>query len=651
MGEAITEAPKFDWDTFDDDREVELPPVFIDAVDCQTSILKQNSLFITDLAVVEDPVRTFNVVTGTGNPVGVWTFGNLIKNITNEAVSGVSARTLLKNWLKGWTDGRTINGQFVPPRTGVFRYLIEPWLVKANRWSDTHYVGPMHPTADVWEQDWDNTSEDSLLKYAPFKLMAIVNRLDLKGNIGYTHSVNNAGETRFIYTLIAPVTIYGDQDIVANPGESPRGLSGASDFIDWQGMNVILEFGNPQTTRCDLRDYAQAWLNLSGHPLGSPQFNQALESITHTVINANAAPNKPNGSALDQIRTNERLFAPSASAQTFDNIELWKKSDWELSQFELDNTSHLLLPAPVSNTPNNIANRAYVLPLAGPLLPAPDLDQAAALIDWVFKNQVKVHAGMHSIPSSYTYNGWTFTQAAVADINAEQVHFWDVSWDESTTYYQTISPNDPNSHLVQKDVRQQLSLNTCQGCHSGETKTVFTQIRPVGYGESQDYWSATPAYDYRTLDTRFGYGNIWSSNVNGTLENNHQLPQSLNSEYFQRLSAFLTGRRYSGPGNWQDDLHDNAPNADDAHDNTDINNDKFMLFQVYDPTDNHDGTTDKSLPKPDRTEGYNDLEMRKQRLCQFLNSPCSFDEPTEEMNLPIQIIKVTAIPPLPKRGH
>ena len=112
--------------------------------------------------------------------------------------------------------------------------------------------------------------------------------------------------------------------------------------IDWQGMNVILEFGNPQTTRCDLRDYAQAWLNLSGHPLGSPQFNQALESITHTVIDANAAPNKPNGSALDQIRTNERLFASSSNNPVL-SADKWRTSDWELSQFELDAGSHLLL--------------------------------------------------------------------------------------------------------------------------------------------------------------------------------------------------------------------------------------------------------------------------------------------------------------------
>jgi hypothetical protein len=495
----------------------------------------------------------------------------------------------------------------VAPRPFAFQYLIGPWLIEANavanEWTMTHYNNVSDP--NIWKTDWDNTPEDSLLKYAPFKLMAIVNRMDLKGNSGYTGSLNNAGETRFIYTLVAPFEI-NLAGVLANPGESPIGQPGPVDNpIDWQGMNVILEFGNPQTTRCDLRDYAQQWLDLSAYELGSPDYNQALEAITHTVIDANAAPNKPNGSALDQIRTNERLFATSSNA--VQSAADWETSDWELSQFELNASSHLLVPAPVSNTPTATSNDAYNYNLNGTtqaastILLLTDGNEANALMDWV------------------------------------------------TTHYPTpISSTDPNSHLMEKDIRQQLSLNTCQGCHSGETKTVFTQIRPVGYGQSQDYWSATPAYDYRVLDTRF-VENTWNSKVNGTLEKDHVLPSSNTPQYFQRLSAFLTGRRYSGTqgqASWQDDDHSAQ---DDAHDNTDINTDNLILFQVYDPTDNHDGTTDNSLPKPDRTEGYNDLEMRKQKLCQLLNSPCNKEE--MESSLTLALLGDINFSPLPFHGH
>ncbi|HRO43741.1 MAG TPA: hypothetical protein PL009_12965 [Flavipsychrobacter sp.] len=203
-GKLHSEIVEFDLNGFEHHEQVELNALLIDAINCQSEILKQNSLFITDLSVVEDPARTYNVVTGTGNHTGVWTFGNLIKNMANQTATGVSARTLLKEWIRGWTNGRTINGQTVPLRIAVYNYLIIPWLVKANNWQGNHYQNLNIVTQ--WETDWDNTSEANLLKYAPFKLMAIVNRLDLKGNTGYSSSITNAGETRFIYTLIAPHT-------------------------------------------------------------------------------------------------------------------------------------------------------------------------------------------------------------------------------------------------------------------------------------------------------------------------------------------------------------------------------------------------------------------------------------------------------------
>ena len=58
-----------------------------------------------------------------------------------------------------------------------------------------------------------------------------------------------------------------------------------------------------------------------------------------------------------------------------------------------------------------------------------------------------------------------------------------------------------------------------------------------------------------------------------------------------------------------------------------------------------DGTNDNSRPKPDRVNGYNDLEMRKHRLCQFINSPCAPED------IIIEVIKATNSIPLPALGH
>ncbi|HRO43740.1 MAG TPA: hypothetical protein PL009_12960 [Flavipsychrobacter sp.] len=302
--------------------------------------------------------------------------------------------------------------------------------------------------------------------------------------------------------LLLPIQIPGDQlgTVAAYAGESPRGLTGAGDFIDWQGMNVILEYGNPHTNLCDLRDYAQAWLDLSDYTLGSSSYNTALEAITHEVIDANVATGKPNGSALNQLRTNERLFQPSISVPFPNGVQLWQESDWELSQFELNGSSHLLAPAPVTNTPVNEANMGTNL--SGQILAGTGSWGAGieALIDWSFKSKLKLKQGFHNLPLNYTYNGDVLKQAATARIDAEQLHFWDFNWsNNSTTFYTYISPSNPNSHNYEKDLRQQLSLNTCQGCHAGETKTMFTQMTPVGYGESHNYWGTIPANDYRRL--------------------------------------------------------------------------------------------------------------------------------------------------------
>lgn len=515
-GELITEAPTFNVAAFNSFNEVELNALLLDAANCENDILKQHSLFITDLSVVENPVRTFNVVNPTGtNPTGAWTFGNLIKNMRNSATYG-DTRTFLREWLSGWADGRTINGISVPHRERVFDLLIIPWLIKANKWNANDTTNPfLGKTASwdslYWKGYWNATHEDSLLKYAPFKLMAIVNRIDLRENIGYSNSGQafNSGETRFIYTLIAPINITGSSG-GALAGYPPEGVHGEVDgSIDWKGMNVIFEYGNPQANRCQLRNFAQQWLDLSAYELGSEDYNAALEAITHAVIDAGAAPGKPNGSALNQLRTNEKIFFPSLDGNKNQPgvFASWEKADWQLSEFKLDATSHLLKPVPVANVPEPLTNTSGFLHLVDPSSAAffqPISPKVTALLDWTFKNKLKINNGVHNLSADvpYSYGGNTFTQAAVADIRAEQLHYWDFSWDDTTAYYLPIPYSDP-SRIFEKNVRQQLSLNTCQGCHAAETKTEFTMIRPVGYGQSQDYWSAVPAYDYAPIDTRF----------------------------------------------------------------------------------------------------------------------------------------------------
>src|ERR1043165_3234144 len=70
-------------------------------------------------------------------------------------------------------------------------------------------------------------------------------------------------------------------------------------------FTVILEYGVPRHTCSEIKAWAQQWLNLDVLTLGSSAYNAALETITEQVAHANAEPTKPNGSAINQVRTDE----------------------------------------------------------------------------------------------------------------------------------------------------------------------------------------------------------------------------------------------------------------------------------------------------------------------------------------------------------
>ncbi|HRO42735.1 MAG TPA: hypothetical protein PL009_07855 [Flavipsychrobacter sp.] len=194
----------FDFEAFNDLQPVEVDPNFFKAFICQ-DVKKEYSLFITDINVVESGAYTYDFKNATGNLDGNWTFGKLMANAANGTVSN---RAFLKSFVKQWiqTTPSTVNGQSVGSRTnGVITYLIRPWL-------KTAYNDPNKYVTDLnWESLWDDASSQTgitdlaLVRSAPFKLTAIVNRIDLRGNSAYSSLLlKNSGETRFIFTLLAP---------------------------------------------------------------------------------------------------------------------------------------------------------------------------------------------------------------------------------------------------------------------------------------------------------------------------------------------------------------------------------------------------------------------------------------------------------------
>lgn len=224
---SANEGLRFDLEAFNIFKPVQVYQPILNTAICGTAIKKHHSLFITDLSVVEDPARTFNIITQQGNPQGAWTFGTLLKNIANQAYTGISAKQFIKTWLKTWTHEQFSGNHLVLERMPkIMMHVIAPWMQKANSVNNNVNLPPIPIDNDVnmtdlapwlaldplnpndtsaqWEDWWDAIDEQSLLTYAPFKLTAIVNRIDLRASTVYTKKIKNAGETKTNFTMVLP---------------------------------------------------------------------------------------------------------------------------------------------------------------------------------------------------------------------------------------------------------------------------------------------------------------------------------------------------------------------------------------------------------------------------------------------------------------
>ena len=618
-GPLTASSTAFNSSAFNNFQPVSLSPTLIGPVGtgvispCTPNIIKQNSLFITDLSVVEDPARTFNVVSGTGNPSGVWTFSTMISNMANFSMTGIHPKDLMHSWFMNYVNPVVVNGQTISERRQIINLFIAPWFLKIGIVPNLSSV-----TASNWDSLWNIAPESALLKTAPFKLMAIVNRLDLRGNSGYAGSFNNAGETRFIFTLIDP----NKGDSAGTRGLGNNGLItgmpplqvgnefGGANLIDWKGMNVIFEYGNTEKNLCDLVKFANEWVNLSTMTLGSATYNTALEAITRTVIDANAAPGKINGSAINRVRTNERIFDTASPI----DIPTWELSDWEFRQFELQKTG-LFAQVTLTNTPVNAANAinnngsGTDMSIASfvPTIPLNTADQDN-LMNWAFSSPAiiaNILNGNQSIPAVF---GTRPLLSGGARVDFEYPHYLDLNWKSTAPNYTAFvaSGHPVPGNAMYKQFRQQLSLGTCQGCHAGETKTVFTQVLPMGYGVSAKYWNGFPTppdFTSGQIDERF------SNKANAAL-----YPPPPNPENVVHVSAFLTGRDFRQPGGAAGYFDDSTSVAEDATDST-MNG----LFYVNAPDDY---ATNK-INLPNQKFGYNDLERRKKDLGILACTNCS----------------------------
>lgn len=263
-------------------------------------IERLKELIVVDDAVIED-ARAHN---GTAGP---WSFRHVVENLTPE---GRDPGELVRRWLDQWVTVKELNGSPVDrpseQRDGEMKRLILcPWLRRTP--------------ANTCNEDCSICTGYGLdLAHAPFRLAAIVNRIDLRDEVAEAPS----GEGRFVFGL------------TDGPADDP-----ASRPLP---MTVVVEYTLPSSRTPQA--WAEAWHELGKLGAFDETYRAALEQVTRSFTTRGSNPDGINGSALGQIRTNESALN-------------WI---WQLREFGLSSDGNLRL-RPIRNTPVEALNNTPAL--------------------------------------------------------------------------------------------------------------------------------------------------------------------------------------------------------------------------------------------------------------------------------------------------
>lgn len=382
------------------------PPVTTPPVLTHDAVINQE-LMITSLSVVNDA--------RANGPDGPWSFGGLIKRMAGTT----DPSRFLVNWLTTWDANQTINSFNVPSRTKIRDLVINPWKTKD---------GQAGVDDDAWTVNFAN---------APFRLLAIVNRMDLNRADGDT--VQNAGEGRFVFGVL-------------------NATGGSEQFT------VIFEYELLANDRASLRGWAQQWHALGAMTFG-PQYNAALQVITDRFSGANKAPAKPNGSPLNQLRTNE-------IALVLPNFQL----GWELREFHI-----------VSGSLKEVSTRQS---------PDNTFQNSPALAKFINDNEPDILDRNFEVPVQF--DGAPFLAGSSIIAPPARGFAW----------------NAPG--IGNPEARHIVAFTACNGCHHVETGTTdFLHVKPraqnaeaglsgflTGIAQVPDPVNAALKHDFHDLDDR-----------------------------------------------------------------------------------------------------------------------------------------------------
>ncbi|HSC67405.1 MAG TPA: hypothetical protein VLC79_06935 [Cellvibrio sp.] len=387
-------------------------------------VLPENALVINDRAVVANSTLTFDAcntdATGNNiNPNAAWSFKTLLSNLNDETTSGMTDQQFANDWLRNWINNSSVNG---------FSILARPNL------------------KDFF-QGWDGVNAATLnMDRLPFRLLAIVNRIDLAAIPAYgVSTANKPGEIRFVFGLITR----DSTGFCRN-----NGIPGSADQ-----MTAIFEYRDATTGCSGLKDLANKWVTLDTTAIqfgrNSANYLNALKAITDTVT-------APNAKKLNQLRTND--FA-------FDGIGRFNGS-WQLREFVIDPTTKKLAPTTIKQTPDPVSFRS----------PGPGSPNEILMKDYLQANSSSILCETHSVPP--LFNAQNFLGASADYLpNTTWLIQPDVVPASFPTCYTSsvVAGSDAGLLLedkIRSEIRHKFALNTCDDCHAAETDTFFVHINP-----------------------------------------------------------------------------------------------------------------------------------------------------------------------------
>lgn len=298
---------------------------------------------VVDEGVLSD-ARTRNDVEGP------WSFHHAVKEM---APPGADPSQWILTWLRTFEKQATINLETVPTRPMGLSEVTCPWLLQTpSNQCDANCASCAAQVLD--------------LKKAPFRLLAIVYRPDLAAVPGQWKN----GEGRLVFTF------------TDGPGDDAASV--ARDF------SLIFEYRLPATDGQDLKSWAQKWHALGKFAAFDESYRAALQAVTDGFVGRGKGdPGSPNGSSLNQARTNERVMD-------------WQ---WQLREYKLDGDTGQLAVAPLDRTP------------------AQRFDGKPELLDWIRANKDLIAKDQHTLPvgmlaGAVTPERWNLTGIDLETRNA-----------------------------------------------------------------------------------------------------------------------------------------------------------------------------------------------------------------------------------------